>query len=404
MTFTPGQIVITGVAASTCYGIGVEPLYKRLAQGFQYRSRSGQSFDAQGNGFKQFRKISHDVTDLLRKTRTNNRLTHHVLAAVDFELGPEIRSWQADVRANVGTALGNSSGNFKPYFKFFYTARQEGYLFVNPTHFPTTLLNYSTVQLNNGFSLNGSSTTISSGFAAGIDAIGYAVMQLRLGKEKIMFAGGIEEINDFNLSFLKSDRAISPSGFIHPFKKNRDGTVPGEGVGILMLETKNNAEDAGRKSLGEIKGYDKGHGRIEDSEQVLVNKACQVIRRALDSAEIQPGDIQAIFPSANGSVPQDEFERSVLKATFGANLNQIPIYPVKSILGESFTASGPLQCIAAIYAMTEATADRQSANNVPGSGGLCLPAQINRCQNALVYSFALDRSFSALVISAHRSA
>lgn len=119
----------------------------------------------------------------------------------------------------------------------------------------------------------------------------------------------------------------------------------------------------------------------------------------MKNANLYPEEIDAIFPSVNGSGVCDEFERKVLEKAFGAALYQIPIYPIKSIIGECFTASGPLQCIAAVYAMTRAGINHESPKSMSKSDGLYQPRQINRCKNVLVYSFGLDRSFSALVLS-----
>ncbi|MCZ6820873.1 MAG: beta-ketoacyl synthase N-terminal-like domain-containing protein [Calditrichaeota bacterium] len=386
------RVVITGLAASTCCGVGIEPLFQRFARGLRSNADSEADFSSQTNGFKKFAKISLDIRDLVRKTRTDNLLTQHVLAAVECDLGTQISQWNEEIKGNVGVVLGNTSGHVKQYLKYYMTATREGYEFVNPMHFPATLLNYSTVQLNNAFSLRGSSTTISSGFSAGFEAIGYAALQLKLGREQLMLAGGIEEMNDLILGILHRE-AFSKLEGIQPLSKG-DRTTPGEGVGILMLESLLRAEREGRKPFGEILGYGncKGDAKTGDLHRI----AAAALYRALQQADLGVGDIEAIFPSANGNPAVDGFELRVLKEVFGSRLQSIPLYPIESIIGECFTAAGPLQCIAATYALhmeTDPTKHPQTRAN-----GLLLPNTISPCRMALVSSLGFDHTFSAMII------
>lgn len=400
MIVPSSRIVVTGVAASTCCGVGVERLFRRLARGFPGHERPQPEGGATSNSFKKFAGLSHDVSDLIRKTRTDDLLTQHVFAAVDCDLGATLRPLDEDLQARTGVVIGNSSGNFQSYFTYFATATKEGYEFVNPMHFPSTLLNYSTVQLNNAFSLKSSSTTISSGFAAGLEAIGYAASRLQAGKDKILLAGGVEEINHLILALLAREKTISTSGLVQPFQAERDGMIPGEGVGILMLETLHEAHQDGKTVLAEILGYGSANGTRQIGSPFSHQKAADAIYQALEQADMTPDDVEAIFSSANGSIEGDTFDLQVLQHVFGSSLASIAVYPIKAITGDCFTASGPLQCIAAIYAMTSTQKNHNSGMHTAHGGpeGMLLPDTIRACTNALIYSFGLDQSYAALVL------
>lgn len=392
------RVVISDMAAATCLSTGVEGLLRQLRKGFNY-SEKEDSDSAQPRRFRRFAKVSHDCSNLFRKTRLDSRLARYLVAAVDLDLGNRLCALGEAASANLGVVIGNFTGNCHSYCSYFLTATREGYDSVNPIHFPTTLLNYPTIQLNNAFSLQGSSTTTSSGFSAGLDAIGYAFIQLKLGKEQILLGGGIEEINDINIGYLERDNTISQSGVIRPFHKNRDGTVPGEGVGVLMLETIKHAEAGGRTGLCEIKAYRLMNGLSDDSESIFLKNATETIKHALADAKIRLGEIDAIFPSASGSQRGDELEGCLLRETFASHLCMIPIYPVKSIIGECFTAAGPLQCIAATHSLRLTNGSIAARDMERNTGDLNLPERLRASNNALIYSLGPDKSFSVLILS-----
>src|SRR5688500_16740077 len=188
------RIAITGTAASTWLGVGTSHRLGRLSEGLWRRP-----YDIGEAGAKRFPPLTHDITDLIRKTRTDHELTRQLFAAVDCDLGADLAPLDNDSKARAGVVIGNSSGHLPSYLAYYTTAMQEGYERVNPVHFPATLVNYSAAQLSSGYSLQGSGTTISSGFSAGLDAIGYATLRLRRGQDNLILAGGIEALNPYNL-------------------------------------------------------------------------------------------------------------------------------------------------------------------------------------------------------------
>ena len=392
------RVVITGMAASTCCGLGVDKLFKKFGKGVHPRL-SRNVTGTNNKHSKEFTEIRHDISKLLRTTRTENRLTCHLLAAIDHDLGGHLSKLDEQQRSRTGLVIGNTSGNYTPYQCFYETATQNGCDSVNPVHFPATLLNYSTVQANNAFSLRGSSTTVSSGFSAGLDAIGYGAMRLRLGKEDRVLAGGVEEVNDHNLGFLKDEQALSSHGVIRPFGTQRGGTIPAEAVSVLLLEPLPAARNGNRRILGEILGYGTVKGNPRKGTECQLRRMVETTLQVLKAADLDRGEVEAIFPSANGTIKGDDLERKFLEDVFGSYLNSVPLYPIKTIVGECFTASGPLQTLAGIYGISQAgQTERKPPEKVEETKDVLLPDKITPCQKALVYSLGLDFSFSVLVL------
>ena len=99
----------------------------------------------------------------------------------------------------------------------------------------------------------GPSSSVSTACAAGSNAIGDSFRLLQLGKADAMICGGAEaSITPLGVAGFASAKALSsrnesPQTASRPFDAERDGFVIGEGSGILVLETLENAQKRGLK-------------------------------------------------------------------------------------------------------------------------------------------------------------
>ena len=87
MSGSADRIFITGMAASTCCGLGKAALFRRLKRG--PRSAVASAQNSKGGGDQQsfrFPPITVDISDYVRITRTENELTRQLLAAVACDL------------------------------------------------------------------------------------------------------------------------------------------------------------------------------------------------------------------------------------------------------------------------------------------------------------------------------
>jgi len=128
------------------------------------------------------------------------------------------------------------------------------------------------------------------------------------------------------------------------------------------------------------------------------------IRAALDRAGVRPEEIDAVSAAANGSYPGDNEESDALADVFGARVPPPAVTAIKSVLGETLGASGPLQVIAMCEAMND--------GRLPGirgyrdSGGCRIAAAFSSVPRALPIRTALvlatspEGSCCALVLRA----
>ena len=377
-------VLVKGLAASTCCGVGSRAMFECLRRGTGATTADYREL--------RFPDIDVDISTYVRTTRTENEPARQLLAAIAIDLEASLAAMTAPERCSMGLVLGNTSGNVDPYCGFYTKGVQEGHYRVNPTHLPVTLINYQAAAVNHALGLMGPCTTLSSGFSAGLDAIGYAAMRLQLGRERTILAGGVQELSRFDRAYLRGRELLSAVGRVRPFHAARDGTVGAEAVGLLLLS----AGDPDDASLARITGWAWAAARDGDP----VQRAAATLRAALSMADLDSGDIDLVFPSANGTVEGDEQEAQLLRRVFGDRLVSIRLCPVKSVVGECLTAAGPLQCAAAVHALNggEVCAHPLGAWI---EGDPLTPPESAPPDTALVYSLGLDGSCSAIVL--HRS-
>src|SRR5207237_3964123 len=136
-----------------------------------------------------------------------------------------------------------------------------------------------------------------------------ATRMIQRGDVDVMLAGGTEAslcdvgIASFNAIRPLSTRNEAPEKASRPFDRDRDGFVPGEGAGILILESREHAINRGARIYGEILGYattnDAYHQVAPDETGEAPAKAVSL---ALRDAGLEPSDID--YVNAHGTSTQ----------------------------------------------------------------------------------------------------
>lgn len=207
------------------------------------------------------------------------------------------------------------------------------------------------IALKHGF--HGYSNVVSTGCAAGADAVGIAAESISWGFSDVMLAIGAEAPIEFHtILAFDSIRALShqndePSQASRPFDRNRDGFVLGEGAAVLLLEEKGHALVRGARIYGEVKGYatttDANH-LTAPREDLL--KATMAVQRALQLAGLRPDDVDYVSAHATATPIGDRLETQLVKKVLGRRAFKVPISSLKSIIGHSSGAAGAMQAAA----------------------------------------------------------
>ncbi|MBA3271166.1 MAG: hypothetical protein H0T71_11710 [Acidobacteria bacterium] len=198
------------------------------------------------------------------------------------------------------------------------------------------------------FKLRGPNVTVSQKECSGLAAIVTATDALRVGRAKVLCAGGVDAI--FDIFFRVHDRfrvmAASAGPTPGPFDRRRDGFVLGEGGYALLLENEASALGRGAKCYGEVLGVASVSTAVginhwpESSEPIS-----RAMRAALADARVTPADVGVVYASANATSALDHVEAEALRTVFGSRSPLIT--SIKGALGEC-GASGAASCVAAV--------------------------------------------------------
>ncbi|WP_395674410.1 beta-ketoacyl synthase N-terminal-like domain-containing protein, partial [Phenylobacterium sp.] len=122
------------------------------------------------------------------------------------------------------------------------TARTRGPKRIGPFAVPKTMSSGPSATLATWFKIRGINYSISSACATSAHCIGNGYEQILLGKQDIVFAGGVEEL-DWSLSVLFDAMGAMSSNFndrpavaSRAYDRDRDGFVIAGGAGMLVLE------------------------------------------------------------------------------------------------------------------------------------------------------------------------
>jgi 3-oxoacyl-[acyl-carrier-protein] synthase II len=205
----------------------------------------------------------------------------------------------------------------------------------------------------------GPSNTITCGDASAHLAIGEAVRLVAGGRADAGVAGGAEtKLNPMGLmrqTLLKrlcEDFPGEPGEACRPFDERHCGTIVGEGGGLLIVEDMQRARQRGARIYAEVVGF----GGACDPAGIDVERAnagCLdlAVRRALDDAGIEPGDVGLIVTHGTGVPDEDVCEARAWRSAFGEAAETVPACAVTGSIGSLFAGAGGVECAVAAMAL-----------------------------------------------------
>jgi 3-oxoacyl-[acyl-carrier-protein] synthase II len=261
--------------------------------------------------------------------------TERALQAVGLLDDPVISSGET------GIAYGSSSGSPPAIADFGAMLHEHSTRKINATSYIRMMSHTAAVNTGLFFGIRGRLISTCTACTSGSQAIGYAYEAIRQGKQKVMVAGGAEELSAtqaavFDVLFATSVRNDEPERTPRPFDRDRDGLVIGEGATTLILEDLEYAEQRGAPIVAELIGFatncDAMHVTQPTAETMEV-----AMRLGLEGAELDPAAIG--YVSAHGTATDlgDVAESQATNAVFGSNM---PISSLKSYFGHTLGACG----------------------------------------------------------------
>ncbi|MBC2742266.1 MAG: acyltransferase domain-containing protein, partial [Desulfosarcina sp.] len=211
--------------------------------------------------------------------------------------------------------------------------------------FPGLLGNVVAGRICNRLNLGGTNCVLDAACASSLGAIHLGLMELVAGKSNMVVTGGVDTINDIfmHMCFSKTG-VLSHTGDARPFSADADGTVLGEGIGILVLKRLGDAERDGDRIYAIIRGI--GSSSDGKSQSIYAPRAegqTRALIEAYRNAGISPETVELLEAHGTGTRVGDEVEFTALKSVFGAvnpNGNHCALGSVKSMIGHTKAAAG----------------------------------------------------------------
>ncbi|TET49397.1 MAG: beta-ketoacyl-[acyl-carrier-protein] synthase II [Anaerolineales bacterium] len=258
----------------------------------------------------------------------------------------------------VGVEIGSAFGGTDVVEEQYGVVLQRGARKVSPFTVPAMLASMPACFVAIQHGILGPVSAPIAACATGVVAIGEAARRVTRGDADVVLAGGADSpitpviISAFGRMQGLSRRNDTPKRAITPFDADRDGTVLGEGAGVLALESLEHAQARGALILAEVKGYgltgDAYHisSPLEDG-----SGAARAMSGALQDAKIAPAAVDYVAAHGTGTPMNDVMETKAIKAALGVAAENVAISSIKSMTGHTVGAAGALAAIATIKAM-----------------------------------------------------
>ena len=222
--------------------------------------------------------------------------------------------------------------------------------------FPGLLGNVAAGRIANRLDLGGTNCVIDAACASSIGALNLAMLELASGRCDMALSGGLDTFNDiFMYMCFSKTPALSPRGDARPFDAGCDGTILGEGLGVIALKRLDDARRDGDKIYAVIRSV--GSSSDGKGNAVYAPKAegqTRALRHAYTLAGISPATIGLLEAHGTGTKVGDATELSALNEVYreaGAEGTWCALGSVKSQIGHTKAAAGAAGLIKAALAL-----------------------------------------------------
>jgi len=220
--------------------------------------------------------------------------------------------------------------------------------------FPGLLGNVVAGRISKQFDLGGTNCVVDAACASSLSALHLASMELASGASDIVVTGGIDTFNDiFMYMCFSKTPALSPSGNAKPFDTTADGTILGEGLGLVVLKRLADAERDGDRIYAVIRGI--GSSSDGKGDAIYAPSASgqkNALLNAYKNAGVTPESIGMIEAHGTGTKVGDAVEVSALREVYGeSDQPWCCLGSVKSQIGHTKAAAGSAGMIKAALAL-----------------------------------------------------
>ena len=304
-----------------------------------------------------------DPTAILDRSeiKRTDLFTQYALAAADQAIKDCGIDFKAMDPFDTGVIWGSGQGGmetFEEQVKEYATG--DGTPRFSPFFVPKLIANMASGMISIKYGFMGINYTTVSACSTSNTAFMDALNYIRLGKAKVIVAGGSEapitaaSIGGFTSMKAMSTRNDDPQHASRPFDVSRDGFVMGEGSGALVLEEYEHAKARGARIYAELAGAamtaDAYHMTATHPEGAGAFRAMQ---DALKDAGVTPDDVDYLNVHATSTPVGDLSEVQAVTRLFGEAPSRLVISATKSMTGHLLGAAGAIEGIACLLSIRD---------------------------------------------------
>lgn len=353
------RVVITGVGVISPVGNNVADFWRSLTKG-----RCGiapikgfEDYDLPISVAGQVKEFNPEENGLTRNdVRRNDLYCQYALAAAYQAMQDSgLRSGENVAPERLGTYIGSGIGGMNTFVNETEKLLHEGVHRISPLFVPMMIGNIAAGNVAIKYNAQGVCLPVVTACATGTHAAGEAYRAIKHGYADAIITGGAEaSIHPLAIGGFANSKALTrstdPLNASIPFNINRNGFVMGEGAGVLVFESLENAQKRGAKIYAEVVGY----GNSCDAHHVTAPSpdgipASRAIRQSLDEAGFD-AEKDLLYINAHGtSTPlNDKSETLAIKLAMGEDAaRKAMISSSKSMTGHMLGATGAVELIVA---------------------------------------------------------
>ena len=354
------RVVITGIGVVSCLGNNQEEIYQSLLN-----SKSGITFceeykeynlKSNIHGKPNIKLEDHIDRKILRFMGDGSAYNYIAMKEAIKDSGLD----ESDVsNISSGMIMGSGGPSIKNVILAADKTREKNPKKMGPFVVPRTMASTASATLAVPFKIKGVNYTISSACATSGHCIGNAMELIQMGKQKIIFAGGSDEVHLALTAMFDSMTALSskyndnPVSASRPYDKTRDGFVISGGGGVLVLEEYEHAKARGAKIYSEITGYGatsdgydmvapSGEGAVRCMQMALSTSKNKIDYINTHGTSTPVGDItelKSIGEVFKGEIPKISSTKSLSGHSLGATSAHEAIYSLIMMKNNFISAS-----------------------------------------------------------------
>jgi len=406
------RVVVTGMGAVTPLGLDVASSWQGICEG-----RSGAAlidqFDAEAFSTRFSASVKGFSVDGYLEARDARRMDpfiqYGMVAGIQAftDSGLEITERNAH---RVGCAIGSGIGGIGSIEDTALLVEQKGPKRISPFFVPGAIINMIAGNLSILYNLQGPNLAVVTACTTGTHNIGLGARMIASGDVDAMLVGGAEMattpvgIGGFAAARALSTRNDDPQRASRPWDADRDGFVLGDGAGILMLESLENAQARGARIYCELTGFGmSGDAYHMTSPPEDGRGAAAAMQQALTDAGLNAGDIDYINAHGTSTEAGDLAESLAIQSVFGASASDLAVSSTKSMIGHLLGAAGSVEAILTVLALRDNIAPPtiNLDNPSPGCDLNYVPhrAQERPIRHALSNSFGFGGTNGSLIFS-----